>query len=191
MYAESCSSRALRTDSGIGILRLVEAAHLDDLGCACRRPEVMKANMSSILLGVRDIDRPKRFYPEGSGGRLSATTASGCSSSRTAPRPSASTAARTWPSSRPRARRAGSRRIVLTWPAGGEARAVRSPRTKGGATSSNRRHQAVGRVRRFVRGPGRYIGDIGHRAQGKNPPYEKVAALASIWRVQATRRLPG
>jgi hypothetical protein len=24
----------------------------------------MKANMSSILLGVRDMDRPKRFYPE-------------------------------------------------------------------------------------------------------------------------------
>jgi hypothetical protein len=43
----------------------------------------MNSHVSSILLGVRDMERSKRFYTEGLGGRSSMTGASQCSSFRT------------------------------------------------------------------------------------------------------------
>jgi hypothetical protein len=47
-----------------------------------QRKQGVNAHVSSILLGVRDMDRSKRFYTEGSAGRSSTTTASGCSRRR-------------------------------------------------------------------------------------------------------------
>jgi predicted enzyme related to lactoylglutathione lyase len=137
----------------------------------------MKANMSSILLGVRDMDRPKRFYPEGSGwkverdygvlvffesddGSLTGFNGREDLAAEAAPSPEGS----------------GISGLVLTRVAGGEARAdeITADAKKAGATilKSAATRQWGGYGGSFAGRDG-YIWDIGYRAQGKNQPYEE------------------
>jgi len=65
----------------------------------------MKAHVSSILLGVEDMDRSKRFYTEGLGWEVQRDYGVSVFFELTAARSSASTAATAWPPRWARARR--------------------------------------------------------------------------------------
>ena len=136
----------------------------------------MNAHVSSILLGVRDMDRSKRVLHGGS--RLegpAGTTASRCSSSRTAARSSASTAATAWPptvGTSPEG--SGFSGLVLTYVVRSEARVdeIMAEAEKAGATilKPAATLQWGGYGGSFA-DPDGYIWSIGYSAQGKDQPY--------------------
>ncbi|MEU8679112.1 VOC family protein [Streptomyces sp. NPDC048560] len=66
----------------------------------------MKAHVSSILLGVRDMDRAKRFYTEGLGWKIQSDFGVSVFFASDGASPSVSTAARAWPTRWARTRKA-------------------------------------------------------------------------------------
>jgi catechol 2,3-dioxygenase-like lactoylglutathione lyase family enzyme len=131
----------------------------------------MKAHASSILLGVQDMDRSKRFYTEGLGweverdygvsvffgsddGSLVGLDGREGLAAEVGASPEGS----------------GFSGLVLTCVVRSEAR-VEEIIAEAKKAAQARRHQAVGRVRRFVCRPRRL--HLGHRysAQGKNQPH--------------------
>jgi hypothetical protein len=137
----------------------------------------MNAHVSSILLGGRDLDQSKRSTPRVWAGRSSGTTASRCSSSPTAARSSASTAATAWPPTTAPARRAAASAgwSSPTWSAArrGSMRSWRTPRGPA-PRSSGPPPPSSGRVRRVLRGGGRL--HLEHRLQR---PVERTSPTRS------------
>ena len=154
----------------------------------------MKAHVSSILLGVEDMDRSKRFYTEGlgweveqdygvsvffesNGGSLVGFYGRDGLAAQVGTSPEGSGFSGHGPRLRSPQRGAGRR----------DHRGRREGRRY---DPQARRHTAVGRVRRFVRGPRRL--HLEHRLQrpGKRPALRGVASKRSTFAWYAARREP-
>ena len=141
----------------------------------------MNAHVSSILLGVRDMEKSKRFYTEGLGWKIQQDyrisvffVQHGGSLVGFYGRDGL---AAQWARALRAAASAGSFSTTLSAAKSASTRSWRKPRRPAPRSSSRAAALAVGRVRRFLRGPGRL--HLEHRLQRprEGPALRGVAAV--------------
>lgn len=144
----------------------------------------MKAHVSSILLGVRDMDRAKQFYTEGLGWKIQNDygisvffDSDGASPVGFYAREGLAEQVGTDPEG------SGFSGLVLTYVVRSEARVeeIMAEARKAGATILKpARRPAVGRVRRHLRRPGRLCLESRLQRHGNRPALRRVAAVSDL-----------